>query len=72
MELLKEEDMVLTLPPPVKVFGALQGQIWDLLSHFKWFQAPVEEGDLAHLGAPGIYHTLYILHDIHNMVYTRI
>ena len=48
-ELLREEDMVMSLQAPVKVFGALQGQIWDLLSHFKWFQAPTEEGDLAPL-----------------------
>ena len=32
--------------------GALHGQIWDLLSHFKWHFPPVEdcEGDLLWLG----------------------
>jgi protein phosphatase len=48
VRLLELEDMVLTeLQPPVKVFGGLHGQLLDLLSHFKWHQAPVEEnGDI--------------------------
>eukprot|EP00928_Gymnodinium_smaydae_P050728 TRINITY_DN3429_c0_g2_i1.p1 TRINITY_DN3429_c0_g2~~TRINITY_DN3429_c0_g2_i1.p1 ORF type:complete len:1521 (+),score=322.13 TRINITY_DN3429_c0_g2_i1:327-4889(+) len=47
VRLLEAEDMVLTgLMPPVKVFGALHGQLADLLSYFKWHQLPVEEGDI--------------------------
>lgn len=48
IRLLETEDMVLQgLQPPVKVFGALHGQLLDLLSHFKWHQAPVEAvGDI--------------------------
>jgi len=49
VRLLEPEDMVLTgLQAPVKVFGALHGQLLDLLSHFKWQQPPVEEerGDI--------------------------
>mmetsp|Transcript_13743 Transcript_13743/g.26135 ORF Transcript_13743/g.26135 Transcript_13743/m.26135 type:complete len:1356 (+) Transcript_13743:185-4252(+) len=47
VRLLEPEDMVLTgLQPPVKVFGSIHGQLLDLLSHFKWQQAPVEDGDI--------------------------
>lgn len=48
VRLLEPEDMVLTgLQAPVKVFGALHGQVRDLLSHFKWQQPPTEErGDI--------------------------
>jgi len=35
------------LQPPIKVFGALHGQLLDLLSHFRWHQAPLEDvGDI--------------------------
>lgn len=48
VRLMEPEDMVLTgLQPPVKVFGGIHGQLLDLLSHFKWQQAPVEDiGDI--------------------------
>lgn len=48
VRLLELEDMLLTgLQPPVKVFGGLHGQLLDLLSAFKWLQAPVEDnGDI--------------------------
>lgn len=48
--IMESEDMVLTgLQPPVKIFGSLHGQLSDLLSHFKWQQAPVEEGDILYV-----------------------
>eukprot|EP00929_Paragymnodinium_shiwhaense_P022245 TRINITY_DN14257_c0_g1_i1.p1 TRINITY_DN14257_c0_g1~~TRINITY_DN14257_c0_g1_i1.p1 ORF type:complete len:1441 (-),score=273.46 TRINITY_DN14257_c0_g1_i1:404-4726(-) len=48
IRLLEAEDMVQpALPPPVKVFGGLHGQVMDLLSHFRWHSSPVEEiGDI--------------------------
>ena len=30
----------------LNIWGALHGQIWDLLSHFKWHNPPVIEGDM--------------------------
>eukprot|EP00440_Ansanella_granifera_P011661 gb/GFBE01012664.1/.p1 GENE.gb/GFBE01012664.1/~~gb/GFBE01012664.1/.p1 ORF type:complete len:510 (+),score=98.51 gb/GFBE01012664.1/:1-1530(+) len=47
-KVLRQEDMVVELQPPVKIFGALHGQIFDLLSHFRWHRPPTREssGDL--------------------------
>lgn len=53
VEIMRDEDMVITdLSPPLKVFGALHGQLWDLLSHFKWHLPPVMDmcyGDIAYM-----------------------
>ncbi|CAE8587519.1 unnamed protein product, partial [Polarella glacialis] len=54
VELLEREDMVVTgLNAPVKVFGAIHGQILDLLSHFKWQRPPSEDGG-------DIFYTTYV------------
>ena len=49
VQLMRDEDMVTNVSPPLKVFGALHGQIWDLLSHFKWHNPPVIEGDMTYM-----------------------
>lgn len=46
---LAAEDMVLTgIQAPVKVFGALHGQLLDLQTHFKWHGPPTIDGDLSY------------------------
>lgn len=53
LRLMEKEEMVITtLQPPVKVFGSIHGQVLDLMSMFKWYNNPLEEvpnGDIMYM-----------------------
>ncbi|KAL8455063.1 hypothetical protein Emag_001088 [Eimeria magna] len=42
-EIFKEEDMVLDLRAPIKVYGDIHGQYYDLMRLFQLYKMPVEE-----------------------------
>eukprot|EP00930_Biecheleria_cincta_P019249 TRINITY_DN14740_c0_g2_i1.p1 TRINITY_DN14740_c0_g2~~TRINITY_DN14740_c0_g2_i1.p1 ORF type:complete len:859 (-),score=154.09 TRINITY_DN14740_c0_g2_i1:305-2773(-) len=47
---LRQEDMVIqNVRAPAKVFGALHGQLLDVLSHFYWQGSPIEGADVCDL-----------------------
>eukprot|EP01056_Protomagalhaensia_sp_Gyna25_P000445 Protomagalhaensia_sp_Gyna_25__444@NODE_120_length_5101_cov_30_677993_g94_i0_p1_GENE_NODE_120_length_5101_cov_30_677993_g94_i0NODE_120_length_5101_cov_30_677993_g94_i0_p1_ORF_typecomplete_len833_score102_97Kelch_4/PF13418_6/1_8e13Kelch_4/PF13418_6/0_014Kelch_4/PF13418_6/5_1e06Kelch_4/PF13418_6/0_0019Kelch_4/PF13418_6/0_002Kelch_4/PF13418_6/1_4Kelch_4/PF13418_6/5_5e02Kelch_5/PF13854_6/3_1e07Kelch_5/PF13854_6/0_051Kelch_5/PF13854_6/3_3e07Kelch_5/PF13854_6/0_01Kelch_5/PF13854_6/0_021Kelch_5/PF13854_ len=43
IEVFKQEDMVLRLRPPIKVYGDIHGQYYDLMRLFGSYKSPVEE-----------------------------
>lgn len=43
IEIFKQEDMVLNLRAPIKVYGDIHGQYYDLMRLFQLYKSPVEE-----------------------------
>ncbi|SBS86397.1 protein phosphatase containing kelch-like domains, putative [Plasmodium ovale] len=43
LDILKQEDMILKLRAPIKIYGDIHGQYYDLMRLFQLYKCPVEE-----------------------------
>lgn len=53
IEIFKQEDMVLNLRAPIKIYGDIHGQYYDLMRLFQLYKCPVEEDLGEKLNATG-------------------